>query len=82
MRQAMRNRGTWHGNRPTHSVPEQEEGEPSAKQPRTGTLQLRADQDSTPEASPSEPIAGYTSSEDSSAPDLESSPTPEGRNGS
>lgn len=75
----MQERGTWQGgNRPTHSVPAQEEGEPPAQRPRTSTLQTRAEDDSTPEASPSDPLVGASSS-DSSPPALESSPDSEGR---
>lgn len=74
MRRAMQERGTWQGtNRPTHSVPAQEEGEPAAQRPR---LQLRPES-SPEEGSPSDPIAGISS--DDSPPPLESSPTPEGR---
>lgn len=83
MRRAMQQRGTWHGsNAPTHSVPALEEGEPPPQRPRrSGTLQTRADQDSTPEGSPNDPIAGFTpesSSSSDSLPPLESSPTSEG----
>lgn len=84
MRKAMQERGTWHGNRPTHSVPQLEEGEPPPRRPRTGTLQLRADEDTSPsQGDPDSPIKGIPSSSDSSStpeslPSLEASPTPSG----
>lgn len=35
MRQRLRQAGKWHGkDKPTHSVPQQEEGEPAAKEPK------------------------------------------------
>lgn len=88
----MQERGTWHGNRPTHSVPAQEEGEPPAQRPRTSTLQLRQGEESSPSQGGSDsPIAGFTSSDSSpssssssadtpdSLPPLESSPTDSGK---
>lgn len=76
MRQAMRERGTWRGDRPTHRVPQQEEGEPPRQR-----LRLRENEPPSPDGSPSDPIAGGTpeSSTSDSLPELESSPTPEGR---
>lgn len=36
MRKSLQERGKWKGKQPTHSVPQQEEGEPPAKQPSKG----------------------------------------------
>nr|WOP79077.1 hypothetical protein [Canary chaphamaparvovirus 2] len=77
-RRAMQERGTWRGNsRPTHSVPAQEDGEPPAQR-----LRLREGTDPSPDGSPSDPIAGASPETPESLPDLESSPTTEGRHDS
>ncbi|UNS41164.1 hypothetical protein [Psittaciform chaphamaparvovirus 3] len=63
-RDRMRRAGTWTGERPTHSVPALEEGEPPAQQPR-----LEEAANSEDSASPGTP---------DSLPELEASPTAEG----
>lgn len=77
MRQAMRERGTWRGNPPTHRVPQQEEGEPPRQR-----LRLRENGPPSPEGSPSDPLVGASPQSTltpDSLPELEASPTPEGR---
>lgn len=64
-RDRMRRAGTWTGDRPTHSVPALEEGEPPAQQPRIEETAGSGDS-----ASPETP---------DSLPPLENSPTAEGR---
>lgn len=75
MRNAMRERGTWQGNKPTHAVPEQEEGEPAPKQSRWYEQTLSGADLGQPSDSP-EPAAAAASPDE--PPPLEASPTPEG----
>lgn len=78
MRKAMQQRGTWRGRPPTHSVPQQEEGEPPAQRRREDRWYERtlAGQD-LPQPSDEDP--GVSSGQESdSIPELESSPTAEG----
>lgn len=70
MKKSMEKRGKWTGNKkPTHSVPEREEGEPAPKEAR---VSAEEEQDTTAaaEENPATP---------DSLPELEQSPTPEGR---
>nr|WOX03050.1 hypothetical protein [Psittaciform chaphamaparvovirus 6] len=46
MRQRLQNAGRWQGNAPSHTVPDQEEGEPAPKTPRLD------DSPETPESLP------------------------------
>lgn len=80
MRKRLQEAGKWHGRPPTHSVPLQEEGEPSSKTPTPeehwasetssgGSVIQPTQGDPVPESQVSTP---------ESLPDLESPPTTEG----
>lgn len=78
MRARLIKEGKWKGKQPTHSVPEQEEGEPAPKEARTDTDVVPETQ--SPQSVPETP-SGTTSVSEStpeSLPELESPPTAEG----
>lgn len=76
MRAAMKAKGKWHGKKPTHSVPEQEEGEPEPKRPATETDAAEA---TTAGPSTGEGAVPSSSSTPDSLPPLEEPPTAEGK---
>lgn len=94
MRKAMQERGKWKGKQPTHSVPQQEEGEPPAKTSKghgwysktiAGADLAQSEDDWTPPhgwdtGAPYPPQASTSAADpDDEPPPLEASPTPEGR---
>lgn len=85
-KKAMQERGTWRG-KASHTVPQQEEGEPSARKPRlwwekpSNELDVASPLESPPAAQPTPGTSGGLGREPDSPdsiPALEGSPTEEG----